>query len=185
MTTAIFENVFCRGEVYQTENKDIVLKGKVNEAVQDNMIYFIAANPPDYRASYTGSGLPFANQVQAFESTPNKGAVPIVNNEFEIKVMYPNSYYVGLGTVIVPPTIFIEYMTPNQEKRNVSVKISDGIPYRMLTYPMQNTLPRSNAMFYKYGWEMPVRTQEEILRDSAYPRKNEMASNFWGLKPPL
>jgi hypothetical protein len=55
----------------------------------------------------------------------------------------------------------------------------------MLSYPMQNTLPRKDAMFYKYGWLMPVRTQEQILRDSAYPDENKMASNFWGLKPPL
>jgi hypothetical protein len=181
-----FQNVFCDGEIYDTgDNKDIFVYGRIKEVIPSGYIYYVAANPPDYRATFTGSGLPFANQSQAFENTPNKGRVSIINNSFEIQLMYPNSYYVGLGTVIVPPTVYIEYVNSEGKQRNMSIKLSDGIPYRMLSYPMQNTLPRKDAMFYKYGWLMPVRTQEQILRDSAYPDENKMASNFWGLKPPL
>lgn len=182
---SVFTNVFCDGEVYpiKEEQFDMNLVGKIKEKVKDQTIYYIAANPPDYRATYTGSGLPFANQDQAYENTPNKGKVKLMEDTFEIKFMFPNSYYVGLGTVLVPPTIFLEYDNEDGVKRNIKIKLSDGIPYRMLTYPMQYTLPRSDAMFYSFTWDMPVRTQEQILRDAAYPSSNKMAPNFWGLKP--
>lgn len=181
-----FTHVFCDGEIYDVgNNKDMVLYGKLKEAVKNNVIYYYAANPPDYRATYTGSGLPFANHQQAFENTPNKGKVNVVNDTFEIQLMYPNSYYVGLGTVLIPPTVFIEYETRQGHTRVIDIKLSDGIPYRLLTYPMQYTMARKDAMFYSHGWKLPVRTQEQVLRDSAYPQFNKMYSNFWGLKPPL
>lgn len=181
-----FSTVFCDGEIYDTgNNKDIIVYGKIKEAVKDNTIYCFAANPPDYRATYTGSGLPFANQEQAFENTPNKGKVVLVDGSFELQLMFPNSYYVGLGTVLVPPSVFIKYENMEGKERKVSIKLSDGIPYRLLTYPMQYTMARRDPMFYGHGWKLPVRTQEEVLRDSAYPSDNKMAPNFWGLKPPL
>jgi hypothetical protein len=181
-----FSNVFCEGEIYDTgSNTDMIVYGKLKEFVKNNTIYYLAANPPDYRATYTGSGLPFANQHQAFENTPNKGKVQVIDGTFEIKIMYPNSYYIGLGTVLVPPTLYLEYYNTEGKTRKVSIKLSDGIPYRLLSYPMQNTLPRKDAMFYSFGWQMPVRTQEQVIRDSAYPDKNIMHANFWGLKPPL
>lgn len=181
-----FATVFCEGRIYNTgDNKDMVVVGRIKEPVKDGVVYYSAANPPDYRATYTGSGLPFANQHQAFENSPNRGRVSVMDGSFEVKIMFPNSYYVGLGTVIVPPTLYIEYQNMAGATRNVSIKLSDGVPYRMLTYPMQYTMPRKDAMFYSHGWQLPVRTQEEILRDSAYPTKNKMYSNFWGLKPPL
>lgn len=185
MASIPFENVFCSGEIYDAGNNvDIRVIGRVKETVKDNVVYFVAANPPDYRASYTGSGLPFANQNQAFENTPNKGKVDLYQGTFEIPLMFPNSYYVGLGTVVVPPTLYLEYFTTDGTKRSVSIKISDGIPYRMLSYPMQFTRARVDASFYRDGWSMPVRTQEQILRDAAYPAVNMMHQNFWGLKPP-
>jgi hypothetical protein len=181
-----FENVFCKGNISQVGEQDIIVTGTVKERVPSKKIIYTAASPPDYRASYTGSGLPFANQKQAFDNTPNSGTVELTSgSRFEIHVMFPNSYYVGLGTVIVPPTLFLEYENAEGEKRNISIKISDGIPYRLLTYPMQFTRARANATFYKDGWEMPVRTQEQVLRDSAYPPINKMPANFWGLKPPM
>lgn len=180
-----FSNVFCEGEIYLADTKDMVVYGKIREPVLDGTVYYAAANPPDYRATYTGSGLPFANQHQAFENSPNKGKVQVVDGTFEVKIMYPNSYYMGLGTVLVPPTLYLEYKSASGQQRNVSVKLSDGIPYRMLTYPMQYTMARKDPMFYSHGWKLPVRTQEDILRDSAYPSKNKMYPNFWGLKPPL
>ena len=52
---------------------------------ENNIIYYSAANPPDYRATYTGSGLPFANQHIAFENSPNKGKSDLLDGNFEIK----------------------------------------------------------------------------------------------------
>lgn len=185
-----FESAYCNGIVEHGEyDYQLVVKGVINEYVKDEKLYYIAAAPPDYRATFSGSGLPFASQVQAFQNTPNKGTVriPAYGSKFEIKLMTPNSYYVGLGTVYVPPTLYLEYINQHGVKRNVSVKISDGIPYRSLTHPGpgQNSAPRANAMFYATQFGLPVRSQEQILRDSAYPQNNKMDPDFWGLKPPL
>ena len=43
---------------------------------------------------------------------------------------------------------------------------------------------KTSPEFYAGRELLPVRTQYEILLDSAYPCKDEMDSNFWGLKPP-
>ena len=32
---------------------------------------------------------------------------------------------------------------------------------------------------------MPVRSQEEIIMDSQYPKVNMMPNNHWGLKPSI
>ena len=181
---SVFDNVYCTGKfgpLGDEASHDMIVVGKIKEYAKNDMIHYFAASPPDYRATYTGSGLPFANQSQAFDNSPNIGAVKLIDNTFEIKLMYPNSYYVGLGTVYVPPSVFIKYVNIEGVERTFVVRVSDGIPYRTLTYPSS----RKNAMFYKDGWQMPVRTQEQILRDSDYPPKNMMPTNHWGLKPPL
>jgi hypothetical protein len=188
-----FESVYCRATVEKGKyDAQLVIKGQIKETVRDNTVYYIAATPPDYRATFTGSGLPFASQTQAFQGTPNIGQVQTnFGGEFEIKIMTPNAYYVGLGTVYVPPTLYLEYFDHQGKKKNVSIKLSDGIPYRTLTHPgatisgTNTGQARANAMFYATQFKLPVRSQEQILRDSAYPETNHMDQDFWGLKPPL
>ena len=174
--------MYCEGEIVQVPSdlNDITVFGRLHETVPEGFIRYVAASPPDYRATYTGSGLPFASHSQAFYNTPNKGIVRLVDNTFEIRLMYPNSYYIGLGTVMVPPTVYIFYQNNEGKTRKVPIQISEGIPYRSLTYsPI-----RKDAMFYKWGWSLPVRTQEQVLRDAGYPSYNTMDVNHWGLKPP-
>jgi hypothetical protein len=48
----------------------------------------------------------------------------------------------------------------------------------------RNTAARTNSLFYKGRDDLPIRTQEQILRDSGYPDKNIMPPNFWGLSIP-
>lgn len=179
-----FSTVFCKGKIYIHDSHDTYVVGSIKESVLDDVIYYVAANAPDYRATYTGSGLPFANAQQAFENTPNRGKVKLLNNTFEIKLAFPNAYYKHLGTVLVPPTVYIEYKNKDGKLRQVIVKLSDGIPYRLLTYPMQSTKARVDASFYD-NQDLPTRSQEAILRSSAYPTTNKMHPNFWGMKPPL
>lgn len=182
-----FDTLYCDGLISTDErnNQDIIVFGKIHEKVQGNTIRYVAASPPDYRATFTGSGLPFANQSQAFHNTPNKGVITLIDDTFEVALMYPNSYYIGLGTVIVPPTLYIYYINNEGIERDVKIQLSEGIPYRLLSYPAQQTKPRIDATFYAGGWNLPVRSQEQVLRDSAYPSLNTMDVNFWGLKPPL
>ena len=158
---------------------EFTVNGTIQDPVDDNKIMYYAASPPDFRTTYTGSGLPFANQEQAFYNTPNKGFVRLNNGKFSIELLYPNSYMVGLGTVTIPPTLYIEYLS-NGKKEEVSIKLSEGLPYRMLTYPSIGRA-RSSPEFYRE--DLPVRTQEQILRDSGYPSTNVTPDNYWGLKP--
>lgn len=155
---------------------------KLHEHVKDSSLFYIAASPPEFKASFSGSGLPFASPSQAFDNTPNKGYATVdAMNTANITIYYPNAYYSGMGSTYVPPTLYLTYHNGFVEKV-VSIKLSHGIPYRMLTYPLLPT--RKDAMFYAGMWELPVRSQEQILRDSAYPDVNKMYCNHWGLKPP-
>lgn len=178
---SFFQHAYCSGVVISSndQNRDLLIRGTVNESVKDNLIYYVAAAPPDYRATFTGSGLPFANPVQAFDTTPNVGSLTLNNNKFELSIMYPNAYYTDLGTVYNPPTLYVYYINRQGQQRTIDIQLSEGIPFRKLTYPNG----RTSASFY--NMDLPVRSQEEILRDSAYPATNKEPENFWGLRPPL
>ena len=104
---------------------------------------------------------------------------------FEFKVSYPNSYYVGLGTAIVEPSCQIKVCGPNSDNKIHTIKLGHGIPFRMLTYPSSfKTKSRKNPSFYDVRDNQPIRTQEQILRDSSFPSSNKMPEDFWGLAPP-
>jgi hypothetical protein len=159
---------------------DFVFSGFINEMPDNNEIYYIASSPPDYRYSFPGSGLPFANAEDAFEGTPNKGVVQLNAGRFTVNLQYPNAFYEHLGSKYVPPTLFVKYTVGGKQKEK-SFKISDGIPFRTLTYsPL-----RTGAEFYATQFHLPVRSQESILRSSGYPRINKMPADHWGLRPPL
>lgn len=179
-----FENAYIVASVTPDMGEsDLLVSGSINEFVDNGRIHYLAAAPADHRYSFHGSGLPFANPTQAFQHTPNKGVIELQQNHFEIKLRYPNSYYVALGTVLVPPTLTIEYFTSG-ERRVINIEIANSIPFRLLTYPRSTTYARDNPFFYKGMETLPVRTQEQILRDAGYPEKNTVPKNFWGLKPP-
>ena len=161
----------------------ITVQGTINEVVDNNSINFLAAAPPDLRSSFSGSGFPFANASQAFDNTPNKGVANVDQGTFSIDLVYPNSYYVGLGSLLEPPKVFISYISKGIKKETF-IQISDPIPFRSLTYPNIETVPRKGPTFYD-NEPLPIRTQEQILRDSAYPTNYKTPCNFWGSKPPL
>ena len=167
----------------------VVVKGKVREEPDGREVHFYAACPPDVRNSFSGSGLPYASPIQAFYGTPNVGRVQTTgpDREFTITFVSPNSYYIGLGTVLVPPAVHVWYVKDGREKRK-AIKISDGIPYRGLTYPVRPMRPRSGVDFYTTSFEAEVpRTQEQILRDSAYPASIHAPppKDFWNGRPPM
>lgn len=184
----VFVHVYCRAGNNTSQDSevgsDMRVHATLDDFVDDGVIHYIAASPPDYRTSYTGSALPFASPQQAFQGTPNRGKVAVQGDSVVLNLLYPNSFYIGLGTVIVPPTLYLYYRVGGKNKE-MAVKLSDGVPYRFLTYPMKFTQPRDGAHFYHGMHELPVRTQEQIFRDGGYPSTNKMAKNFWGLKPPV
>lgn len=175
----LFEQAYCRGTVQEDPmSSDVTVNITLTDVVDNNEIRYVAAAPADYRYNFSGSALPFANPSQAFENTPNKGKITMSGNTFQVKLLYPNSYYIGLGTVMVPPMLSLHYKS-NGEEKTLNIKIAESIPYRYLNHPESRVSP----MFYHGTDELEVRTQEQILRESSYPSTNTMPSNYWGLKP--
>jgi hypothetical protein len=172
-------NSECVYEVYPFE-KDMHIRGYFTEDIDNDIIQYIAPSPPDYRASFSGSGLPYANEAQAYEGTPNIGRVILKNNTFAFNIATPNGYYEDFSSKIVSPFVYINYKIGGIEKNLKINLLNSSIPYRSLTHS-----ENYNEMFY-LNEDLPIRTQEAILIDSKYPmtnKKNNNASEFWGLKP--
>lgn len=164
----------------------VKVNGKVNNAMglHDAKVVFWAPAPPNYRTSYSGSALPYSNSEMAFDQTPNAGTVKVQRDgTFSFSIKYPSGYYAGLGTMYVSPHIRMQTIINGKVGDTEVVRVGEGVPFRLLTYPpVPATAPRCSPSFYSRD-QLPVRTQEQILRDSAYPSKNEMPANFWGLRP--
>ena len=180
-----FDNLSCVGTVNYGSVGDIMVKGRVKQTgnlpLNGKMIYWAPA-PPDYRSSMSGSGLPFSNYNSAYENTHNKGMVQLTNGQFNFKIYYPNAYYAELGTKYIAPQIMFKVCTDGigQGAPIHAIQLDNGIPYRMLSYPKNY-----GVLFYDGLDKLPIRSQETIIRDSAYPSKNIMPANHWGLKPPM
>ena len=179
-----FDKYSCKGVVLNKGSGNITIKGKVDTTSSNPTILYWASSPPNFNTSYSGSGLPYANPEQAYDRSPNVGAVKAENGEFEFNIFYPNSYYVGLGSLYIPPHVHLKVCDGKNEKYH-SIKISEGIPFRTLTYPAPpSKKPRKCPLFY-HNPRLTVRSQEQILRDSGYPSENKMPDDFWGKRPPV
>jgi hypothetical protein len=146
------------------------------------VLYWWAAAPPQRGISLAGSCLPFANAIHAYDNTINRGVISLTSNHVEFDMRYPNAYYIGLGSVYIAPHINFKLEADNLGMRDVmewTVPINAGVPYRMLAEPPA----RKGPEFYARK-DFTVRSQEQILRDSAYPCGFDMAPDFWGGKPP-
>jgi hypothetical protein len=172
-------NSICTGSVKVNNNYTVSVEGTISSSIPNNMInkiQYIAAAPGQRLTSFTGSLLPYTNANQAFESTPTKGMLQVGSNrEFSLTIHMPNSYYGNLGSVIIPPTLYL-----NVGNIKANIVLHNPVPFRSITYPMQ----RSDVLFYDGMWDLPVRTQEDILRSTAFNLKCNQ-SNFWGEKPPI
>ena len=179
-----FEHLNCEGETLDNGMGDFIVKGNIKNK-SNSLILYWASSPPNYRQGYTGSSLPYANPKMAYQNTPNRGITKAKNGNFEFKIKYPNSYYTGLGSVYMDPHVFIKVCDKNGNGEIKSIKLGNGSPFRMLSYPPPpGKAPRSGPMFYIGREKLPIRTQEQICRDSGYPPNNTMPENFWGLSVP-
>jgi hypothetical protein len=180
----LFNKDLCNGTVLYNGSGDLTVKGQLKNPSAQTTIYFWAAAPPTKGTSFSGSGMPYPNPLVAYDRTPNKGVVTTVNGNFTFSIKYPNAYYIGLGSLYIPPHINFKVCSPGVADAYFSVQIDDGIPFRMLTYPAPPTKkPRLSPMFYCEP-ERGARSQEEILLASKYPSNNTMPDNFWGNRPP-
>ena len=181
--TKDFSQNGCQGQLTNTATGDIIVRGSFSDPSVSQVMFWAAA-PPTFGTSFSGSGMPYPNPVVAYDRTPNKGIVEVNNGSFAINIKYPNAYYVGLGTLYIAPHVNFKICEPGHEDTYFTVQIDGGIPFRTLTWPAPPSKnPRSSPMFYCRP-EKGARTQESILRASAYPAVNVMPDNFWGDRPP-
>lgn len=180
------DNILYNIKVDLKKNENgFLISGKLNNNLYEKRyIKYIAANPPTYNSNFSGSGLPYPSEEIAYENTPNKGIVEIINGQFNITIKYPNSYYINMGSKYIEPNIKLSIV--DNDNNNISetmiVILGEGIPFRTLTWPVQRKWS-DGPLFYKTNVDL-VRTQYQILLDSAYPIKNKIPDNFWGMKPP-
>jgi len=177
-----FDTPECSGSISKNQEGETIIRGEIKKGPSDAKVVYWAAAPPTYLQSYSGSGLPYANPEMAYESTPNRGIVRAKNGKFAVKLYFPNSFYIDLGTTYVPPHVNIE-ICDGLKKKSFAVQIGEGIPYRTLTYPTLKAVSRSDPSFYQKVRTPEFRSQEEILRESAFPEENKYAPDFWGGKP--
>jgi len=184
-----FDDDFCNGVVEKQQTGNILVKGNLKIDIPNVKIVYWAANPAALLQSYSGSGLPFYSPDQAFSNMVNGGSIITDGKSFEFKLFYPNSYYVGLGSVYVPPQVYIKICNPNVKSNVQVINLGNGIPFRTLTYPSPPSKNHRNTPLFYTNNKLSFRSQEQILRDSAYPVFNilppKTPDNFWGLKPPI
>jgi len=156
--------VNCNTKIIKT-NGDVLVEGNIEDSGNKKIVYW-ASNPANYTYSAGGSGMPFANVEQAFENTPNKGSVMSNGNSFSFYIQHPNAYYLELGTIYVPPTVYYQICSGDTLSDIKEIVISDGIPFRRLTHDPKRTSP----LYYKGRFQLDnTLNQEQILRNITPP----------------
>ena len=183
----INENSFLSNIKIKRNNDNYVLLitgDVIDENNEEYYIKYTAATPPTYSSNFSGSGMPFPNEDIAYDDTPNKGIAQVINGKFSFTIKYPNSYYINMGTIYVEPHVKI--LLVNKDNKSIGesqvINLGQGIPFRTLTWPNQRNW-NDGPLFYN-NKNLPVRTQYQILLDSAYPSTNKIPNNFWGSMPP-
>ena len=163
---------------------NFIINGTVKGLIGAEHVKFWASAQPTYTTGLAGSGLPYPNEYEAFQNTPNQGVVKIHNRHFSFPLNYPNSYYTNMGRKYVNPQVKFQFCDGRGNKiGNVQVlDLGNGIPFRSLTFSKKRDM--NNGPMWFCNNNLPVRSQEQILRDSGYPSTNTEPINFWGTMPP-
>ena len=180
------KNVSCDNVVEQDIDGDFTVRGFEPTINSDSTVIFWAANPPTYNGSFSGSGLPFPNPEIAYHNSVNKGRVKTIGGHYEFKIRYPNAYYVGLGSKYIEPCVHIKICQKDGNDKIKTITLGNSIPFRTLSHPngQGNISARNNNSFYAGRDKLPIRTQEQILRDSQFPENNNTPNDFWGKSIP-
>jgi len=182
---------FCDLQIYhQKKQHKYVISGTLKSnlyilsSTQPLLCEYQAADSPTYNYSFSGSQLPYPNNIIAFESSENCGNVPIENGRFVFHIESPNSYYSEMGKLLVPPEVRIRILAASNHipvSHFQSVILNHYNMYRTLHHPIERQL--NPQYFYDIRNQPPVRSQYQILLDSAYPNQNNQSSRFWNGKP--
>lgn len=175
---------------------------------QSGIVQYAAAAPYMRNSSFDGSCLPYPNLETAMNgphATQGTARLPKEEEEeekskeetkkkpiptYQARFPMPNSYYVGLGTELVPPSMEVGYVAIDGTVARGRVSLAPGAaPYRTLTYPAIRTSPD----FYYPPRPADQQTQADILAISGYKPKDAYTAAaapttpaaFWNGKPPV
>ena len=180
-----FDETLCKGFITNLEDGNIKIEGTLKNGLRNVNLTYWGASPSHEIYSFCGSGLPFHSHEQAFYNKTNMGQVQTDGSKFTINMKYPNSYYVGLGSYLVPPEVYLK-VCGSDDSEIITLNVGPPVPFRTLTYPLDKN--RHYPKFYNNS-DLPIRSQEQIIRDGQYPRyvviPPKMPDNFWGLRPAL
>jgi hypothetical protein len=154
-------NHFITNVHFQDESNQVRIRVYALVDIDSNTLEYISANTPQSITSFSGSALPFKDEAQAYENTPNTGSIRLIKKKGDIVVQYPNAYYKEFGNIYVKPHVTLIYSTKGVRHAH-NVMIADSVSSRSLTYPLGRTTP----MFYQH--DDVVTTQEARLRSNAY-----------------
>jgi hypothetical protein len=167
----LFENEFVKCEIKTIDNcQNIHITGIIFNRQNYKNVVFVANNPIDKKASYSGTGLPFPCAEIAFEGTNNIKMVDTEGN-IDIKFSYPNSYYSVANKKKVISSVFLIIEMANGTKEFIRLQLEDLYPLRTLI----NRETRNGPEFYSSKYEiLPVDTAEEVSRVYSQIKKNYM-----------
>lgn len=180
-------------KVEPNDNMNGLYSIRVYGTVRDNVIgkvRYIAAAPTHFSGSYMGSGLIYPSREVAFENTPTKGTLDGIS--FDLYIRTPSAYTNNNNNDFHPPEILFIYdvsdssTVSGKKEKVVAIPVGNQIPYRNLHY-YPNARNEHGVFFYDNLFVKPVRTQEQILRDSGYPERTittyKIPRDFWGNTP--
>jgi hypothetical protein len=177
--TKQFNEEKCHGVIVNQKNGKLKIIGEFKNGVKPGaQLMYWAANPYNTRFSYFGSGLAYSSPEQAYDRSVNVGMVGCAGTKFSFTIKVPSSYYVLHGLQIIPPHIHMKILENGKQVDYFSIKLGDPLKHRLLHNPAE----RKSCEFYNNRKDLPFRSQEQILRDSALNVAQKQCS-FWGLKP--
>jgi hypothetical protein len=141
--------------------QELQIMGQIEDVVDNGVLEFLAAAPPEVRPSYHGTGLPWSSRSQAMDNTPNIGKLQVTSNkEFSFKVVQPNAYYDD--GKLVTPCVELYYQTNGVLQTKILALDDIHVSDRSLRYSSHRTSPE----FYQQPTS-GARTQAEIFASKA------------------
>ena len=158
--------------VWDAKRQHWIAHGRVGGVVPVERVEAYAAAPTDRRSTFTGSGLPFPHE----HFGQGQGPMPVAlgpGGTFEVDIMEPNSWHDINGVLRGPELRLTVWRTGSRgpEVNRVPLPNIARIPSRSLTYLHKMDPVAFNDDIVRYE----SRSQEEVLRASAYPRKDHEA----------
>lgn len=155
------------------DDRFVTLKIVSRKQIDENIVEYMGAHPPDRRTSFSGSALPFPNEEHAYDNTPTKGRIVLDESEQpqgELTFAVPNAYYTNLGSDYVKPHLRLRWKEDGVAQET-KVDLLEKFPFRTLTHPIERKSP------HFYEKDNLVTSQEQILRANGYPQTLQFMSS--------